>query len=47
VFLLELSNGAAKQGKEAGKEESQNIGFSFSFLRPPTMEHQKGKCNQV
>ena len=28
-------------------KNSQNIGFSFSFWRPPTKEHQKGKCNQV
>jgi len=26
---------------------SQNIGFSFSFWRPPAKEREKGKCNQA
>ena len=32
--------------KEQEKRNSQNIGFSFSFWQPPTMERQKGKWNQ-
>jgi len=32
--------------KEQEKRNSQNIGFSFSFWRPPTKECEKRKCNQ-
>jgi len=40
VFLLELSKGAAKQGKGAGKEEfPEHWILLLLFKTPPTKEH--------
>jgi len=44
---LGLSKEPQNKEKEQEKRNSQNIGFSFSFWRPPTKKCEKGKCNQA
>jgi len=46
VLLLELSKGAAKQGKGAGKEEFPEHLLLFETPPLPTKEDQNRKCNQ-
>jgi len=47
VFLLELSKGAAKQGKGVGKEEFPEHWIFLLLLATLHEGTRKGKCNQA